>query len=173
MKEGNNMKTRVLLMTGLLLIAWNSWAEPYAPKVKITQGTSAMGRMFINMANIPDKSAVGIPPYPGAVVLQTREPGAMQGSDGKPYLPYIKLLTADPIDKVVSWYKAKLPSWQYQKLDFMGGISHRFWKIKGNHGPMDMDAMGTIPNVVISDGTQHADDYPPVKTMIEMAYQPR
>ncbi|RMI03517.1 MAG: hypothetical protein D6681_09765, partial [Calditrichaeota bacterium] len=149
----------------------NGWAEPYAPKVKITQDTSPMGRMFINMANVPDKSVVGIPPYPGAVVLQTRGAGEMK-VNGKPYLPYIKLLTADSIDKVVSWYKAKLPSWQYQKVDFMGAVFHRFWKVKGNYEPMDMDAMGTIPNVVISDGKQHADDYPAVKTMIEITYQP-
>lgn len=149
-----------------------AWAEPYAPKVKITANTSPIARAFIEAAKVPDKSAIVIPAYPGAVALQTRALGEMT-VNGKPYLPYIKLLTSDPVDKVVSWYKKKLPSWYYQKLEFFGTYSHRFWKVKGDYGMMDMDSLGTIPNVVISDGKQHADVYPPVKTMIEITYQPK
>ncbi len=50
-------------------------------------------------------------------------------------------------------------------------VSHRFWKVKGDYNMMDMDAMGTIENVVISDGKQHADDYPNVASMIEVTYE--
>ncbi len=169
------MKKAIIFSVWIIFTGYISTAlaEPYAPKVEITASTTMMGQMVIKAAKVPDRSAVAIPPYPGAVILQTRQSGDMQTSDGRPYLPYIKLLSSDPIDKVVAWYKKKLPSYFYQKSGFLGMYSHRFWKVKGDYGMMDMDAMGTVSNVIISDGKQHADDYPPAKAMIEITYEPR
>ncbi len=169
----SNMKGILVLAVLVAGCFSSAWAEPYAPKVKITSDTTPMGRMVIDAAKAPDRNAVGIPPYPGAVILQTRQTGDMKTGDGKPYLPYVKLLTSDPLDRVVDWYKKKLPSFYYDKKGFMGMYVHRFWKVKGDYGMMDMDSLGTIPNVVISDGKQHADDYPPARTMIEVTYKPK
>ncbi len=170
------MNKIMMWMAALMVwgVASGAWAETYAPKVPVTSSTSAMGRVVIQSAKVPDSSVVGIPAYPGALVIQTREAGAMQASDGKPYLPYIKLLSSDTVDKVVKWYRERLSGWYYQKVSiFSMAESHRFWKEKGDYGMMDMDAMGTVPNVIVSAGKQHADDYPPAEAMIEVTYQPR
>jgi len=166
------MNKPVLLMMPLVIAAFaaNSVAGPYAEKVKITSSTTPMGEMVIKGTKVPDASKVGIPAYPGAVIFQTREFGQMK-SNGKPYLPYIKLLSSDPIDKVVEWYKKKLPAYFFEKKSFFGMDSNRFWKVKGDYGFMDIDAMGMNENVIISDGKQHADDYPPVVSMIEITYE--
>jgi hypothetical protein len=169
------MKRFIIVTAAILSLSASGFAiaAPYASKVKITSGTSPIGQVFIKAAKVPDASAVGIPAYPGGVILQTRQKGAMKTDAGKAYLPYIKLLTPDSVDKVVAWYKAKLPRYFYQKKGFFGMNSYRFWKVKGDYGMMDMDAMGTIENVIISDGTQHADVYPKVSTMIEITYEPK
>jgi len=167
------MKKTIIITATILSLSAGGFvmAAPYASKVKITSRTSPIGQVFIKAAKVPEASAVGIPAYPGAVILQTRQKGAMKTDAGKPYLPYIKLLTSDSVDKVVAWYKAKLPRYFYQKEDFFGTNSYRFWKVKGDYGMMDMDAMGTIENVIIADGSQHADVYPDVTTMIEITYE--
>lgn len=168
MKELSAMTT--LLMS--ILVSGFALAGPYAEKVAITADTTLMGQMVIKGSKVPDASVVGIPAYPGALVFQTRELGDME-SNGQPYLPYIKLLSADPVEKVVEWYKTNLPAYFYQEVDFYGTYSHRFWKVKGDYGVMDIDAMGTNENVIISDGKQHNDDYPSAVSMIEVTYEPK
>ena len=87
------MKTFMMLLTAICLGASGlALAEPYADKVKITSNTSPIGQMMIKASIVPERSAVNIPPYPGAVILQTAAPGAMK-MNGKDALPYIKLLT--------------------------------------------------------------------------------
>jgi len=169
------MKRLIIVTATILSISASGLAiaTPYASKLKITSATSPIGQAFIKAAKVPSASAVGIPAYPGGVILQTRQKGAMKTDAGKAYLPYIKLLTSDSVDKVVAWYKSKLPKYFYQKKGFFGMNSYRFWKVKGDYGMMDMDAMGTIENVIISDGSQHADVYPKASTMIEITYEPK
>lgn len=166
------MKSRTLsyAMMMLALMGGSVMAGPLAEKVKITSSTSPMGQMMIQAAKVPDASTVGIPAYPGALIFQTREFGQMK-ANGEPYLPYVKLLSADPVDKVVEWYKKKLPNYFFDKKGFMGMYSYRFWKVKGDYGMLDMNAMGMNENVIVTDGTQHADDYPNAVSMIEITYE--
>lgn len=164
------MKTLMMLLTAICLGASGlALAEPYADKVKITSNTSPIGQMMIKASIVPERSAVNIPPYPGAVILQTAAPGAMKMND-KDALPYIKLLTADDMDKVVAWYKDKLSTYYYQKQGFAGMFIHVFWKEKGDYQMFDVEARMLNVNVGISDGAIHKDDYPQVKTVIEIAY---
>lgn len=164
------MKT-IIISLALLCLGTSGLvvAEPYADKVKITASTSEVGAMFIQGSKVPDRSAVNIPPYPGALILQTSEAGQMKMND-KDNLPYIKMLTADEIDKVVAWYKEKLPSYYYQKQGFAGMFIHIFWKQKGDYQMFDVEARMLNENVGISDGAIHKDDYPQAKTMIEITY---
>jgi len=166
------MKHRIITVAMLILTLLGNAAQagPYAEKVNITSSSSPMGQLFIKDAKVPDASKVGIPAYPGAVIFQTREFGQMKGN-GIPYLPYIKLLSSDPVEIVVNWYKQKLSSFFFEEKDFFGMISYRFWKVKGDYGMMDMNAMGTIENVIISDGKLHVDDYPSAVSMIEITYE--
>lgn len=164
------MKT-IIISLALLCLSTSGLvvAEPYADKVKITDSTTPMGQMIIKGSNVPDRTAVNIPPYPGAVIMQTADAGAMQ-LNGKDALPYIKMLTADDMDKVVAWYQDKLSSYYYQKQGFAGMFIHIFWKEKGDYQMFDVEARMLNENVGISDGAIHKDDYPQSKTVIEISY---
>ena len=146
-------------------------AEPYAEKVKITSGTTPMGQMVIKDSKVPDRSTVSMPPYPGAVIFQTRDSGSAE-INGKAVntLPYIKLLTSDDMDKVVAWYKDNLSTYYYQKQGFAGMFTHIFWKEEGDYNMFDIYARMVNENVGISDGEIHKDDYSKAKTMIEITY---
>jgi len=76
------MKT-IIISLALLCLGTSGLvvAEPYADKVKITASTSEVGAMFIQGSKVPDRSAVNIPPYPGALILQTSEAGQMKMND--------------------------------------------------------------------------------------------
>lgn len=73
--------------------------------------------MGINAAVVPEKSAVKVPPYPGARVLQTTSGFKMTIKEKKvTCLPTIKLLSTDPVDKVVVFYKEKLKGYRYKNM---------------------------------------------------------
>lgn len=63
---------------------------------------------------IPDQERVGIPAYPGAVVIRTyaidERPPKYQG------LPIVELITTDDYRTVVDYYKKALPSWRNAEL---------------------------------------------------------
>lgn len=63
---------------------------------------------------IPDQEQVGIPAYPGAVVIRTyaidQQPPKYEG------LPIVELITTDDYETVVNYYKKELPSWRNAEL---------------------------------------------------------
>ena len=67
--------------------------------------------------DIPDKGAMAIPAYPGAVIVALNKP-FMRDSQGKKMgLSTIELLSGDPYEKVVSFYKEKLPEWNEKSYE--------------------------------------------------------
>ncbi len=90
-------------------------AEPYAPKAAIPAGMEesylAEG---IRQAAIPETDQVGIPAYPGAVVIRSyavaERPAKYTG------LPIMELISADDYDAVVAFYKKNLPGWGEAEL---------------------------------------------------------
>lgn len=168
------MKNKVLLLSVSMVVgvfSTNLLAEPYADKIKVTSKTSAMSKMMIEGANVPDRDSVGIPPYPGAKIFQTRDVGEMSVNDETfTALAYVKLLSTDPVEKVVAWYKEQLPS--YGHKDFYG-TSWIFWKGDGDFKPMDMKQMMTIENVQIINAAVmgYDEDMKGAKSAIEVTYE--
>ena len=153
------------------LLSADLLAEPYADKIKITSNTSEMSKMVIEGANVPDRASVGIPAYPGAKILQTRDVGEMEANDESfKTIAYMKLLSKDPVEKVVAWYKEQLPS--YGHKDFYG-VSWAFWKGEANFNAMDMTQTMTRENVMISDATVigYDSDMKGAKSVIEVSYE--
>lgn len=167
---------KILMLLALICLGVSglALAGPYAEKVKITSSTTPMGQMVIKNSKVPERFTVGIPPYPGAVIFQTREASSVNinGKESRS-LPYIKLLTSDDMGKVVAWYQDKLSSYYHQKKSFAGMSTHVFWKEKGDYNMFDITARMSNENVGISDGAIHKDDYPKAKTMIEITYVPK
>ena len=146
-------------------------AEPYADKLKITSNTPEMSRMTIEAANVPDRAAVGIPPYPGAKIFQTRDAGEMEVNDESfKTIASMKLLSTDPVDKVVAWYKKQLPS--YGHKDFYG-VSWAFWKGEESFNSMDMTHTMTRENVLIGDATVigYDSELKGAKSVIDISYE--
>lgn len=172
MKRSYAMVTVMLFLCGL---AYSGHAGgPYAPRVDLPKNADPMSSMTVNAARIPDRSAVGIPPYPGARVFQTRDAGEMT-VNGEKYktLPYIKLLSVDPSDKIVAWYKKHLQGYTYQDVF---GMSWVFWKGKKKFNGLDMTRRSTIENIGISRATAamgYDRDMKGTKSVIEVTYEPK
>lgn len=153
------------------LLSADLLAEPYAEKIKITSNTSPMSKMVIEGANVPDRASVGIPPYPGAKIFQTRDVGEMSANDESfKTVAYVKLLSTDSVEKVVAWYKKQLPS--YGHKDFYG-VSWAFWKGEAKFNAMDVTQSMTRENVMISDATvmDYDNDMKGAKSVIEVSYE--
>lgn len=153
------------------LLSADLLAEPYADKIKINSNTSPMSKMVIEGANVPDRASVGIPPYPGAKIFQTRDVGEMSANDETfKTIAYVKLLSTDPVDKVVAWYKEQLPSYGHKDVY---GIAWVFWKGEGEYNSMDMRQAMTIENVQITDATvmDYENDMKGAKSVIEVSYE--
>ena len=147
-------------------------AAPYADKIEITSSTDPMSKMMINGAKVPDRASVGIPAYPGAKVFQTRVAGEMTMND-EVYqtLAYIKLLSTDPVEKVVAWYKEQLKTYTYEDVF---GISWVFWKGEGEFNGLDMRQRTTIENVGVSEtiaAMEYDKDMKGAKSVIEVTYE--
>ena len=168
------MKSRNLLpLVSIIfgLFSANLLAEPYADKIEITSSTSPMSKMMIEAAKVPDRASVGIPPYPGAKIFQTRDAGEMEVNDENiKTIAYVKLLSTDPVDKVVAWYKEQLASYGHKNAY---GVAWVFWKGAGEYNSMDMTQSMTIENVQITDATVigYEDDLKGAKSVIEVSYE--
>ncbi len=90
-------------------------AGPFAPKAAIPAGMEeshlAEG---IRQAAIPDSAQVGIPAYPGAVMI--RSYAVVERAENYTGLPIVELISADDYDAVVAFYKKNLPDWGEAEL---------------------------------------------------------
>lgn len=175
------MKKNQFLIVGITTMLWLAvgHAEPYAPKADAPKNVGQnspqyMSVMIINAAQVPDKSVVEIPSYPGAKVFQTKNASEMNANN-KMYktLPYIKLLSTDPPDKIVAWYKNQLKGYTYEDVF---GVAWVFWKGEGTFNGMDIRQRMTIQNVGISEAIAamgYDDVMKGTQSVIEVTYEPR
>lgn len=85
-------------------------AQSYAPLAKLKAGAPPIMRD----EPVPSAGEVGVPGYPGAVILSVSS--MEDGSGGK--IPFINLASEDPQDKVEAWFKERLremPGWKYHE----------------------------------------------------------
>ncbi len=106
------------LMLALVLAVLTSMplvAEPLASRAAIPAGMeeSYLGE-GIRQAAIPDAATVGIPAYPGAVVI--RSYAVEERPAGYAGLPIVELISSDDYDAVVAFYKQRLPGWGEAEL---------------------------------------------------------
>ena len=165
--------TTIFAFFGLNLVAFAG--DAYAPKLEapsnIKEGTPEyLGVMILKSSVVPPKTAVNIPPYPGAKIIQTTQGMEMEinGEKQKCY-PYIKMLSKDDGEKIVSFYKEKLKGYKY--LDKFGGMIKVFWQGGDDFNPMDMDQRCKTVALQVSDGSIFKELMPDVKSVIEITYK--
>jgi hypothetical protein len=105
----------LFLFSGLMILSANSAAEPFAPRPQIPADvTDAYQAKSARDSVIPDAAKVGVPAYPGAVIIRTfainERPPKYTG------LPIIELISADDYETVIAFYKKQLASWKDAEL---------------------------------------------------------
>jgi len=171
------MKIRVFLLLLLVFTVTFSpilFAAPYADKPEITSRTSDMGKLLIRQTKVPDISEIGIPPYPDAKAYQAKDASEMVANGKKIImLPYIKLLSTDPAETVVAWYKDHLEGYTYEDVF---GASWVFWKGDKQYNGLDIRLLSTIENVAISAAIKEMDydaDMKGTQSVIDIYYEPK
>jgi hypothetical protein len=107
---------KAALCLGCMAMATTALAgEPFAARAQIPaeiadtyQGKTARDSV------IPDQQRVGIPSYPGAVVIRTyavaERPPKYTG------LPIVEMVTSDDYETVIAYYKERLDGWRDAEL---------------------------------------------------------
>ena len=106
--------------------------ETYAPLYKFTEKdfNSKFGQMGMSIKdaemmgmwppvqakNVPDKGAITAPAYPGAVIVAIHEPFIRDDQGKLMGFSTLELLSSDSYEKVISYYKEKLPAWNEKKF---------------------------------------------------------
>lgn len=149
-------------------------AEPYAKKIQATSSTSQMSRIMFDAITIPDSSDVEIPAYPGALIFMTKAPYQVEvNGEMVMALSYIKLLSTDPLDKVLEWYKQQLTDYNLEEAFGMGWV---LWKggEQDKFNTMDMTDRMTIQNVSLGKAIKafgYDEDMKGASTVIEIYYK--
>lgn len=161
------MAAAAALGASLTLVAAGGFAK-WAPLTKDGKQMVAAEGAKAPVNHVPSAAAVGVPAYPGALIVQTNP--AHFDPQGKPGMyPTVTLVSNDPPASVQKFYAAGLgKAWHYRS------DMHTFVK-----GKFSMRTLFTQPHVAITslDKTSLAMvtaffKVPHAKTKIEIAYPP-
>jgi hypothetical protein len=179
MNEMTKKKTNAILIVVLSLFVFvltSSGAiadESFAPKVKLPKNMEnrAMWIQMIEKWDIPSKNTVGLPAYPGAVVVAYAAASEMTANDVKyKTLPQLALSTTDEPAKVAAFYKEKLKDWKYKREFDMFDI---FWTGPDEFNNLDVRESMTMPNITIMDSNPQENFFmPDAKTKITIVFKP-
>jgi hypothetical protein len=163
-----------LLFVSLGLSVTTAFAdEPFAPKVNLPKKLENRD-IWENMVKnwvVPGKQEVGIPAYPGSVIVALKDKSWMEANGEKmDTLPAITLATSDEMAKITAFYKEKLKDWKYKNQMGMFDI---FWTGKDKFNNMDITEAATIPNLSIMEAISAQTDFvTDAKTAITIVYKP-
>lgn len=113
----NKAARTAVLFCGLFICSLNTVvaAEAYAPRPVIPANIEES--YLVKAARdsvIPSRKRVGIPVYPGAVVIRTyaidQRPPKYEG------LPIVELISVDDYQTVIEFYKKQIPDWRNAEL---------------------------------------------------------
>jgi hypothetical protein len=175
----NKKKNKVFLIVSLALFAFvltslvSFAAETFAPKVNPPKNMAnrAMWVKMIEQWDIPSKETVGLPAYPGAVIVAYLGASEMTANDVKfETLPSFTLSTVDEPAKVAAFYKEKLKDWKYERTFDMFDV---FWTGLEKFNSLDITESMTTPNIIIMESTPQTNEFmPEAKTKITIVFKP-
>ena len=175
----NKKKNNAFLIVTLSLFAFfltslvSVAAESFAPKVDPPKNMAnrAMVVQMIEQWDIPSKETVGLPAYPGAVIVAYAGASEMTANDVKyKTLPSLALSTVDEPAKVAAFYKEKLKDWRYERSFDMFDV---FWTGREKFNSLDIREGMTTPNINIMESTPQTNEFmPEAKTKITIVFEP-
>ncbi len=145
-------------------------ADPYAPKSEVPAGIEAEKylRHKIGEITVPQAEEVGIPAYPGAVVV------GMSKIDKKRTHPVLTLISSDERSTVSDFYKKHLADWKYEAKK----IEEYFWTGEKYFSPARASNQNH-PSLILSDldknsflSSEEIGLMPSAKTRIRITYSP-
>jgi len=175
-----------IFVVSFVCVSFAYSGEPYASLHKFTEKNfnRAYGKMGLSTKDaemmgiwppvkaedVPDKEAIVAPAYPGAVIVAINKPHI----DGqvKMGLSTILLLSSDPYETIVSYYKEKLPGWNEKSFQF----SHYFaqsGEVENSARNMNVPHVGVKSLEGIHGTEKYTDMEPHAKTIIEVFFQRR
>lgn len=159
---------------GTKLAAAPTPADAYAPSLSVPSSppddpVAKLLILAVRNADLPSKSEVGIPAYPGARIMSTMAASTMEvNGEEVEGLPALAMLSGDEISEVVKFYKQNLEGWQSE--EFYG--SYIFWDGPADANPLDISlpypTLGIIP---LDESGTEASIWPDMKTRIDMRYR--
>ena len=175
----NRKETRIFLVITLSLCTFvltslvSMAAESFAPKVNPPKkmANRAMWVQMIDQWDIPSKETVGLPAFPGAVIVAYKGASEMT-ANGVKYdtLPSLALSTMDEPTKVAAFYKEKLKDWKYERTFGMFDV---FWTGREEFNSLDIREGMTTPNITIMESTPQTNEFmPEAKTKITIVFKP-
>lgn len=148
--------------------------NPYAPKVVPVKGSEgSMWAAVVGAAVVPEGSAVGIPAFPGARLLQTLDEPLVPGAKNRT----VVLVTEDPPEKVLAFYRKQLPGWKEASL-FNSADAPVLYEGSGDanpfSNPFSVEAQSTRHVVVegLTEATR-IEVAPKARTKITVGYRPQ
>lgn len=148
--------------------------HPYAPKAPIPQDAGSDPYLHLEItslinAQVPSRSEVEAPPYPGALIIRSVPPRTFFGADGERYetLPVLVLISDDDVEKVVAYYTERLDSWSRAVIH----SSTYFWLGEAD----EFDPLKQSGKVTPAIQVRHAGDIrlaPSANTEIHVRYRP-
>ena len=154
------MKT-IIRLSALLLLSIQTIAQPFASKIDPPKNPDndpeiAFAIQILSGVEVPDKSKVGVAPYPGAKIFQTTI--AQSGM-----VPTVRLLSTDEVSTVLEFYKKELSDWKFK--DLYG--TNTFFK-----GDEMKALMCQEPVIQIASAELFSKTMPTAKTVITIGYNP-
>lgn len=141
--------------------------EPFAPIAVMSKDAPLAPKA----ADVPAKTEVGFPTYPGAVIISIGKPGMIKG---KETLPFINLVTTDAPKDVIDFYKSKLPAgdgWKWHGMVEMFLQGDNPMAAIGGNVPfvsISGEAQGSIDTKYLTDEALKTG----IKTRIQIVYEP-
>lgn len=144
-------------------------AEPFAPMAKMNDQGLKMQKLSgeteaERLQKVPSMEEVGVPPYPGAVIISIiiDESGQM--------MPGLNLASTDPPEKVRAWYKEKLQGWRWSEM------LELFYQGEGEL--KNLAQVMTTPTINVLPMSSEAidmrfSDVPGAQARIQITYQPK
>jgi len=145
----------------LLFLSIQTIAQPFASKIDSPKNPNddpeiAFAIQILSGVEVPDKSKVGVAPYPGAKIFQTTI--AQSGM-----VPTVRLLSTDEVSTVLEFYKKELSDWKFK--DLYG--TNTFFK-----GDEMKAMMCQEPVIQIISAELFSKTMPTAKTCITIGYNP-
>jgi len=145
--------------------------DAFAPKAVVRadldDSNARMRRMILDAAVVPGRAEVGVPPYPGARVVQVQAPGSEQVNDVVA-LPLVWLISDNEPEAVVEFYRRELSGWSLGEFY----LNTWFWEGDGPYNPIDESGL-TMPGIgVMAALPGRADMFPGTRSEIQIRYRP-